>query len=64
MVGKLLAAPTSAHPDAQLAGDAIAMATAVRGGAANIAGVIFHTDYAEVDVMPRNHRLACVRGAA
>jgi len=41
---KLLAAPTSAHPDAQLAGDAIAMATAVRGGAARIAGVIFHTD--------------------
>jgi len=40
---KLLAAPTSAHPDAQLAGDAIAMATAVRGGAERIAGVIFHS---------------------
>ena len=45
---RLLAAPTSEHPNAELAGDAIKMATAVRGGAANITGVIFHTDYAEV----------------
>jgi transposase InsO family protein len=30
------------HPTAQLAGDAIRMATAIRGG--DIAGVIFHTD--------------------
>jgi transposase InsO family protein len=41
---RLLAAPTSEHPNAQLACDAIRMATAVRGGAANITGVIFHTD--------------------
>jgi putative transposase len=41
---RLLAAPTSEHPNAELAGDAIKMATAVRGGAANITGVIFHTD--------------------
>lgn len=41
---RLLAAPTSEHPNAELARDAIQMATAVRGGAANIAGVIFHTD--------------------
>jgi putative transposase len=41
---KLLACPTSQHPDAQLAGDAIKMATAVRGGRTVIDGVIFHTD--------------------
>ena len=41
---RLLAAPTSEHPNAELAGDAIKMAVAVRGGAANITGVIFHTD--------------------
>ena len=41
---KLLASPTSEHPDAELAGDAIKMATAVRGGRAVIDGVIFHTD--------------------
>jgi len=41
---RLLAAPTSEHPNAELACDAIRMAVAVRGGAANIAQVIFHTD--------------------
>jgi len=41
---RLLAAPTSEHPNAELACDAIRMAVAVRGGAANIAKVIFHTD--------------------
>jgi len=41
---RLLAAPTAEHPNAQLACDAIRMATAVRGGAEAIAGVIFHTD--------------------
>ncbi|BAV43952.1 IS3 family transposase [Mycobacterium ulcerans] len=41
---KLLASPTSEHPDARLACDAIKMATAVRGGRAVIDGVIFHTD--------------------
>ncbi len=41
---RLLAAPTSEHPDAELACDAIRMAVAVRGGAPNIAEVIFHTD--------------------
>ncbi len=30
-----------------------------RGGKDPIAGVILHTDYAEVDVMPRNRELAC-----
>jgi len=39
-----LDAPTSEHPNAELACDAIRMAVAVRGGAANIAEVIFHTD--------------------
>ena len=34
----------SEHPDAELASDAMKMATAVRGGRAVIDGVIFHTD--------------------
>jgi putative transposase len=41
---RLLACATSEHPDAGLAGDAIKMAAAVRGGRAAIDGVIFHTD--------------------
>ena len=41
---RLLAAPTSDHPNAELAMDAIKMAIAVRGGAGKIRGVIFHTD--------------------
>ena len=41
---RLLAAPTSDHPNAELATDAIKMAVAVRGGADQIAEVIFHTD--------------------
>jgi putative transposase len=45
------------HHDAELAYGALAMAVAVRGGA--VPGVIFHTDYAEVDVKPGNRRLAC-----
>jgi len=41
---RLLACPTSVHPDAVLAGDAIKIAAAARGGRAAIEGVIFHTD--------------------
>ncbi|HEV8176339.1 MAG TPA: IS3 family transposase, partial [Gemmatimonadales bacterium] len=41
---RLLAAPTSNHPNAKLVCDAIRMAVAVRGGAVNITEVIFHTD--------------------
>jgi putative transposase len=41
---RLLAAPTSEHPDAQLACDAIKMAVATRGGRDVISGVVFHTD--------------------
>jgi transposase InsO family protein len=41
---KLLACPTSEHPDAGLACDAIKIAAAVRGGRAVIEGVIFHSD--------------------
>jgi transposase InsO family protein len=50
---KLLASPTAEHPDAELAGDAIKMAAAERGGRTVIDGVIFHTDYADVCVKPR-----------
>ena len=39
------------HHNAALARAALCMAIAVRGGA--VAGVIFHTDYAEVCVNPR-----------
>lgn len=39
---RLLGYATSAHPDAALAGQAIKMAVAARGG--QVAGVIFHTD--------------------
>jgi transposase InsO family protein len=41
---RLLACPMSEHPDAELAGDAIKMATAVRGGKNVVDGAIFHTD--------------------
>lgn len=39
---RLLGYATSAHPDAVLAGEAIKMAVAARGG--DVAGVIFHSD--------------------
>jgi len=54
---RLLGYATSARPDAVLAGQAIKMAVATRGG--NVAGVIFHTDYAEAGVKPRNPGLPC-----
>jgi len=41
---RLLAAPTSEHPNRELVCDALRMAVAVRGGGVNIAKVIFHTD--------------------
>lgn len=41
---KLLACPTSEHPNAELACDAIKIAAATRGGRAHIDGVIFHSD--------------------
>lgn len=37
---KLLAAPTSVHPDAILAADAIKIAVTVRGGRESVASVI------------------------
>ena len=49
------------HHDAELAYGALAMAVAVRGG--QVPGVIFHTDYAEDGVKPRNLRMACSGGA-
>jgi len=41
---RLLACPTSEHPNAQLAADAITIAAAARGGRAKIEAVVFHTD--------------------
>jgi len=49
------------HHDTQLAYGALVMAVAVRGG--QVPGVIFHTDYAEDGVKPRNLRMACSGGA-
>jgi len=50
------------HHDAELAYGALVMAVAVRGG--QVPGVIFHTDYAEVCVKPRNPDSAMSRGLA
>ena len=52
------------HHDAELACGALAMAVAVRGGSANVAGVVFHSDYAELCVKPRNPDSAMSRGLA
>lgn len=41
---RLLGYATGAHPDAELAGQAIRMAVAARGRAERVAGVVFHTD--------------------
>jgi transposase InsO family protein len=41
---RLLACPTSEHPDAQLVCDGIKIAAAARGGRTKIDSVIFHTD--------------------
>jgi putative transposase len=41
---RLLACPTSEHPNAELATDAIKIAAASRGGRERINGVVFHTD--------------------
>ncbi len=41
---RLLGAATGLHPDADLAGEAVKMAVAARGGAEQIRGVVFHTD--------------------
>ncbi len=51
------------HHDTGLAYGALAMAVAVRGGSQNVTGVIFHTDYAEAGVKPRNRGLSCSGGA-
>ena len=62
---RLIGAATSRHPNAELAKAAITMAVTVRGGKAAIwreeesERVIFHSDYAEVCVKPRNADLAC-----
>jgi transposase InsO family protein len=41
---RLLGYATSAHPDAELAGQTIKMAVTARGGKDQVAGVIFHSD--------------------
>ena len=53
---RVLGFALSEHHDAELAYGALAMAVAVRGG--QVPGVIMHTDYAEVGVMPENLRMA------
>jgi transposase InsO family protein len=41
---RLLGYATSAHPDAELAGETVKMAVKARGGTERVAGVIFHSD--------------------
>ena len=41
---RLLGYATSAHPDAELAGQTITMAVTARGGKDQVAGVVFHSD--------------------
>jgi putative transposase len=41
---RLLGYATSAHPDAELAGETIKMAVAARGGKERVVGVVFHSD--------------------
>jgi transposase InsO family protein len=50
------------HHDADLAAAAVQVAIAVRGG--EVAGVVLHTDYAELCVKPRNRSFACAGGLA
>jgi putative transposase len=54
---RILGHALGGHHDAALAVASLLMAVAVRGG--NVAGVVFHPDYAEVDVKPENLRMAC-----
>ncbi len=57
---RLLGYAMSEHHDADLAVATLNMAAANRGG--DIDGVIFHSDYAEVCVKPRNCGMACTAG--
>jgi hypothetical protein len=52
------------HHDAPLAYAALSMAVAVRGGKDAVAGVIMHSDYPELCVMPRMAGIACAGRAA
>ena len=57
---RLLGWSLTGHLRTQLCLDALAAAVAARGGRRNLAaGIVFHTDYAEVDVKPENLRMAC-----
>ena len=54
--------PLGDHMRANLVGDALTMAVATRGGQVN--GVVFHSDYAEERVKPRNRDVGvCRRGS-
>jgi hypothetical protein len=48
--------------NAELAYQALVMAVTVRGGRDAIAGMIMHSDYAEVGVKPRSRQLAWAAG--
>jgi transposase InsO family protein len=50
------------HLRTELCADALVAAVGTRDGKANIAGVIFHSDYAGVYVKPRSLDVACVGG--
>ena len=56
---------TAVRHDTGLVLDALVMAVSYRGRqGVKVAGLIHHSDYAEVDVKPRNRRLACAGRAA
>ena len=56
---------TAVRHDTGLVLDALVMAVSYRARqGVKVAGLIHHSDYAEVDVKPRNRRLACAGRAA
>jgi transposase InsO family protein len=54
---RLLGYAMSEHHDADLVIASLRMAAATRGG--TVDGVIFHSDYAELCVRPRDRGMAC-----
>jgi putative transposase len=61
---RLLACPISEHPNAELAGVAIKIAAAVRGGCDTINGVIFHTDRGSTGEFQRSSQHLELRGGS
>ena len=57
---RLLGWSITDHLRTELCLDALQAAVAARGGRRHLAaGIVFHSDYAKVDVKPENLRMAC-----